>query len=167
MRLTRYSDYALRSLLFLALHPKDKLANISDIAKAYNISKSHLTKIIHQLALLGYVQSVRGKNGGIRINKDPKEINIGTLVRHTEAGFEIVECFESNNATIKPDTLQSIPMVNVLEQQPTKCVISPVCELKWVMAEATQAFVAVLDGYTLADMMTNSDKLRQYLQINR
>ena len=78
MKLTNYSDYALRSLIYLAVTPKDgELANIDDIAQAYDISKSHLTKIIHQLGKLGYIESVRGKGGGIRLAKDPSEINIG------------------------------------------------------------------------------------------
>lgn len=83
MRLTNYSDYALRSLIYLAVRPTpETLANISDIASSYHISKSHLTKIIHQLGQLGYIESVRGKGGGIRLAVAPKDINLGVLIKH-------------------------------------------------------------------------------------
>ncbi len=94
MRLTHYSDYALRSLIYLATKPNSEaLANISDIADSYNISKSHLTKIVHHLGKLGYIESVRGKNGGIRLGMPASDINIGALIRQTECDFKIVECF--------------------------------------------------------------------------
>ncbi len=82
MRITQYSDYALRTLIYLAVKPdKYSLANIQDIADSYGISKNHLTKIVHQLSRLGLIESMRGKNGGIRLAKNPKDINIGTVLR--------------------------------------------------------------------------------------
>ena len=94
MKLTHYSDYALRSLIYLAVKPEPQaLANISDIANSYQISKSHLTKIIHQLGQLGYIETIRGKNGGIRLARLPKEINLGVLIKQIEPDFALVECF--------------------------------------------------------------------------
>ncbi|OBX61476.1 Rrf2 family transcriptional regulator [Moraxella lacunata] len=162
MKLTNYSDYALRSLIYLAVTPKDgELANIEDIAQAYDISKSHLTKIIHQLGKLGYIESVRGKGGGIRLAKDPSEINIGRLIRHTESDFGILECLDDNSK----NTDGKISLVNIGDDT-NSCVISPACRLKGVFYKAMLAFVAVLDGYTLADVLVNDKELLTLLDKN-
>ncbi|OPH39727.1 Rrf2 family transcriptional regulator [Moraxella equi] len=162
MKLTNYSDYALRSLIYLAVTPKDgELANIDDIAQAYDISKSHLTKIIHQLGKLGYIESVRGKGGGIRLAKDPSEINIGRLIRHTESDFGILECLDDNSK----NTDGKISLVNIGDNA-NSCVISPACRLKGVFYKAMLAFVAVLDGYTLADVLVNDKELLTLLDKN-
>lgn len=145
MRLTSYTDYALRSLIFLAVHSDRPLVNISDIADTYGISKSHLTKVIHQLATLGYVSSVRGKGGGIRLGIAPDRINIGKLVRQTEADFAMVECLAKSS------------------DKKTACVIAPACTLKGVIAEATKAFLHSLDQYTLADIIKDPEAVRLYL----
>ena len=188
MRLTNYSDYALRSLIYLATKPEPYLlANISDIAVSYHISKSHLTKIIHQLGQLGYIESVRGKNGGIRLARAPKDINLGVLIKEIEPDFALVECFATSRTTVdaadkqtnKQDVEQGIEinehstnMVNEItlinehersKQQTLGCVISPVCQLKGVFFEALTAFIAVLDRYTLADVITNKDELAALL----
>ncbi|MEC5211194.1 Rrf2 family nitric oxide-sensitive transcriptional repressor [Psychrobacter sp. PL15] len=191
MRLTNYSDYALRSLIYLAVKPeRGVLANISDIARSYDISKSHLTKIIHQLGQLGYIHSVRGKNGGIRLARDPKDINLGVLIKQIEPDFDLVECF----ATTLPNTDNSIngitgstnhdttydnsygeantpglPLTLIDETavkgQNTKagCAISPACQLKGVFFEALTAFITVLEGYTLADIISNEVELANLL----
>lgn len=162
MKLTNYSDYALRSLIYLAVTPKDgELANIDDIAQAYDISKSHLTKIIHQLGKLGYIESVRGKGGGIRLAKDPSEINIGRLIRHTESDFGILQCLDDNSK----NTDGKISLVNIGDNA-NSCVISPACRLKGVFYKAMLAFVAVLDGYTLADVLVNDKELLTLLDKN-
>ncbi|MBA9025141.1 RrF2 family transcriptional regulator [Peribacillus huizhouensis] len=141
MRLTSYSDYSLRVLLYLAINKPDQLVTIKEISEAYSISSNHLMKIIYNLGKMGYIETVRGRNGGIRLDKNPEEINIGTLVRKTEEDFYLVECFngEGNN-----------------------CVISPVCSLKHMLNEALQAFFSVLDQYTLSDMVMNKLVLREY-----
>ena len=126
MRLTRYTDYALRVLLYLGARP-DRLSSIGEIARAYDISQNHLMKVVNDLANAGYVASVRGRSGGIRLGRAPDEINIGAVVRHTEDGFEVVDC--------------------------STCVIAPVCGLTRVLDDAVRAFLAVLDSYTLADLM--------------
>ncbi|WP_352337644.1 Rrf2 family transcriptional regulator [Psychrobacter sp. 16-MNA-CIBAN-0192] len=188
MRLTNYSDYALRSLIYLATKPDPYLlANISDIANSYNISKSHLTKIIHQLGQLGYIDSVRGKNGGIRLARAPEDINLGILIKQIEPDFALVECFATSRMTVdatnkspnKQESTQSVEqsigknqpstivtdeiiLINEHErsnQQALGCVISPVCQLKGVFFEALTAFITVLERYTLADVITNKDEL--------
>ncbi|WP_350557598.1 Rrf2 family transcriptional regulator [Psychrobacter sp. CAL346-MNA-CIBAN-0220] len=179
MRLTNYSDYALRSLIYLAVKPAPQtLANISDIADSYNISKSHLTKIIHQLGQLGYIDSVRGKNGGIRLAMAPKDINLGILIKQIEPDFALVECFAEKlpdsdginyNASHdeRYDTAKSpgLPLTLIDETAVTAnkstsgCVISPVCQLKGVFFEALTAFITVLERYTLADIINNKAEL--------
>ena len=173
MKLTNYSDYALRSLIYLAVKPEPHLlANISDIADSYHISTSHLTKIIHQLGQLGYIDSVRGKNGGIRLARAPKDINLGVLIKQIEPDFDLVECFatpvtgrangaDNNNArTIeRPITL----IDDTIDKPKLGCVITPACQLKAVFFEALVAFIQVLERYTLADIINNKDELAQLL----
>ncbi|SNT69663.1 Rrf2 family transcriptional regulator [Psychrobacter sp. LV10R520-6] len=187
MRLTNYSDYALRSLIYLAVKPEPQtLANISDIARSYDISKSHLTKIIHQLGQLGYIDSVRGKNGGIRLARAPKDINLGVLIKQIEPDFALVECFatklpsndETTDGTNHDTTYDNghdeaktpgLPLTLIDELAVTEnnaksgCVISPACQLKGVFFEALTAFINVLEGYTLADIINNEDELRRLL----
>ncbi len=154
MRLTNYSDFALRTLMYLAVVPKNgALANISDIADSYHISKSHLTKVVHQLGKLGYIDSIRGKGGGIRLAKAPETINLGILIRQIEPDFELVECF-GKSATIKSE---------LIYQEGIGCVISPDCQLKGVFSEALSAFITVLERYTLADIIQNDAKLTALL----
>lgn len=163
MKLTNYSDYALRSLIYLAVIPKDgELANIDDIAHAYNISKGHLSKIIHQLGKLGYIQSVRGKGGGICLAKDPSKINIGKLIRHTESDFGILQCLDDNSK----NTNNKISLVNISDDA-SGCTIFPACHLKGVFHKAMLAFVDVLDSHTLADILVNDNELLALLDKNR
>lgn len=141
MRLTHFTDYSIRVLLYLTVH-NDKLVNIKDIAEAYGISKNHLMKIIYQLGKLGYIDTIRGRNGGIRLAKIPSEINIGELVRETEEDFNIVECFSSNHEG---------------------CPITSICTLKGVLNQALYSFLQVLDGYTLEDISQNKIMLMEML----
>lgn len=144
MHITRYTDYSLRVLIYLALQ-QERLATIQEIADSYDISKNHLMKVVHQLTLKGYIESVRGKNGGLRLHRQPDDINIGVLVRETEQDLNLVECFSSNN----------------------KCCITPVCGLKNILAEALKAFLETLDQYTLADILPERQRpqLLRLLQI--
>lgn len=145
MRLTNYSDYSLRVLIYLSTEPNEKLVNIKDIAEAYDISKNHLMKIIYNLGKMGYIETIRGRNGGIRLAKLPSDINIGELIRKTEEDFHIVECFEHNN----------------------KCVITPVCSLKHIFNKALDQFLQVLDQYTLEDIVQNNFMLKEYFDLNK
>jgi len=130
MHITRYTDYSLRVLLYLAVHTKD-LATIKMIADSYGISRNHLMKIVQHLSAKGYVEAVRGKNGGLRLADEPEQINIGKLVRDMEQGSPLVECFGADN----------------------ECVITPACQLKHILAEAMESFFKTLDQYSLADML--------------
>jgi Rrf2 family nitric oxide-sensitive transcriptional repressor len=128
VKLTRYTDYALRVLMHLAARP-ERLSSISEIARGYGISHNHLMKVVHDLRKNGYVAAVRGRSGGIRLGRRASEINIGDVVRHTEEGFDLVNC--------------------------AACVIAPACGLTGVLAQALGAFMRVLDGYTLADLVAD------------
>ncbi|GCE08970.1 Rrf2 family transcriptional regulator [Dictyobacter aurantiacus] len=144
MRLTQYTDYALRTLMYLANLPEGDLSSIQEITTAYNISNNHLVKVVHQLGKLGYVETLRGRGGGIRLAQAPQEINIGQLVRQTEEDFYLVECFNAEK---------------------NHCFITPECQLRSVFAEAMQAFLAVLDSYTLADIARNQLLAQHIIQI--
>jgi Rrf2 family nitric oxide-sensitive transcriptional repressor len=92
MRLTAYTDYSLRTLIFLAMN-REQLVTIQQIADAHGIAKNHLTKVVHRLGTLGYVETVRGRNGGLRLGREPADINLGEVVRHTETDFHMAPCF--------------------------------------------------------------------------
>jgi len=126
MRLTRYTDFALRVLLFLGRDP-GRLASIPEVSRAYGVSQSHLMKVVSDLVGAGYVESVRGRSGGIRLARPASEITIGALVRHTEADLDLLEC--------------------------ASCLIAPACGLTGMFDEALAAFLTVLDGYSLADAL--------------
>ncbi len=137
MRLTAYTDYTLRTLIFLALN-REKLVTIQDIADAHSISKNHLMKVVHHLGLSGMVETVRGRSGGLRLNQEPAEINVGQVVRNTETDFNMAECFDPAN---------------------TKCSYSANCALKGVLNTATEAYLDVLDRVTLENLVTKEKKL--------
>jgi len=142
MRLTNFSDYSIRVLLYLTIH-NEKLIQIQEIADAYSISKNHLMKIIYQLGKQGYIETIRGRNGGIRLAKQPDEINLGALIRDTEEDFNVVECFSKDHNT---------------------CPIASICTLKGVLNQALAAFFQVLDGYTLQDVSENKIDLSLLLK---
>ncbi|UOE95382.1 Rrf2 family transcriptional regulator [Alkalihalobacillus sp. LMS39] len=137
MQLTTFTDYSLRLLLYLGTLQSNQLGNIKHIAKVYNISENHLSKIVHELSKLGMIETIRGRNGGMRLAHQPRQINIGFVVRQTE-DLQIVECFDYDSNT---------------------CFISPVCQLKHVLSEALEAYLKVLDAYTLEDLLHNKETL--------
>lgn len=143
MRLTVFTDYTLRTLIYLALRP-DRLVTIADISEAYKISNNHLMKVVHQLALSGDVVTVRGQRGGLRLARSASEVNIGAVVRRSEADLEIVPCFGAHG----------------------ECTIQPDCVLAAAVNEALRAFMAVLDGYTLADIVRPRAALARLLRID-
>lgn len=136
MRLTLYTDYSLRVLIYLAFK-KDETVTISELADFYKISRNHLVKVVHQLGLSGYIQTTRGKKGGLKLARPAEEIVIGEVVRETEPDFDLLECF--NEST-------------------DQCVITHTCSLKSVLFDAQSTFLGVLDKYTLADTVKNSVK---------
>ncbi|MFO1379620.1 MAG: Rrf2 family transcriptional regulator [Chitinivorax sp.] len=141
MKLTAFSDYTLRVLMFLALRG-ERLATIPEIAAAYGISENHLMKVVHQLARSGVIESVRGKGGGIRLAQAPQAIRIGAIVRASEGAGPIVEC---------------------LSEQPDSCRIAPVCRLSGILVRAFEALYATLDEYTLADLVQQPQGLQAIL----
>jgi Rrf2 family nitric oxide-sensitive transcriptional repressor len=141
MRLTIYTDYTLRVLIQLAVRPHD-LTTIAEIADSYGISENHLMKVVHQLGVAGYIETVRGRNGGIRLLKRPDDINIGEIVRRMEPDFDLVPCFNASDA----------------------CVIEPACVLKDALGEARDAFLAALERHTLADLVAPRRKLAALLK---
>lgn len=130
MRLTTMTDYALRLLMYVAHHP-DRLCTVAEIAGAYGISQAHLMKITHQLGLAGFIETVRGKGGGMRLAAPPAAISLGAVVRAIEADFELVECFGSGN----------------------RCALTGYCRLAQILAGALDGFIGHLDHHTLADLV--------------
>jgi Rrf2 family nitric oxide-sensitive transcriptional repressor len=131
MQLTRFTDFSLRVLIHLGSHPETQ-ATVAALAAEHVISRHHLTHVVHQLGIKGYIETTRGKGGGFRLARRPELIRIGDVVRDMEPGFELAECFRPGDSG---------------------CRLMPACALKPVLAEAGRAFLAILDRYTLADLL--------------
>lgn len=142
MRLTMLSDYSLRVLMYLGAAP-DRLATIEEIARAYGISENHLMKVVHRLGQHGFVETVRGRGGGLRLKGEADKIRLGAVVRAVEEDFRIVECFGSDGC----------------------CRITNVCILRHVLDEALDAFLGVLDRWTLAELVARPKALARVLEI--
>lgn len=134
MQLTRYTDYAVRVLLHVGARDEGSLSSISEIADVYDISRNHLMKVVQDLGQAGFLTTVRGRGGGLKLGRAADEITIGQIVRHTETGFDLVDC--------------------------SSCIIAPACSLPRILNEATAAFLQVLDRYTLADVLSRRADLR-------
>ncbi len=145
MQLTRFTDYALRTLIYLALN-RDRLVIISEIAKTYDVSENHLMKIVHRLAQHGYIETQRGKGGGMRLARQPKDIPIGMVVRDTEENMDIAECFDPEKRA---------------------CPMLPECVLKTALISARTSFLAELDSYTVADLIANKKSMNKVVRITR
>lgn len=136
MQLTRYSDYSLRVLIYLAVRPEAR-ATIDEISQAYGISRAHLMKVVHELGRAGFLHTVRGRGGGFSLARPPEQIRVGEVIRHAEDKMELVECFAPG---------------------PSGCRIEPVCGLRGVFEEALDAFMEALDRRTLADLVARRRK---------
>lgn len=145
MNLKKYTDFALRVLIHAGLKRDGELVSIKEISEVFSISREHLRKIVYELNQEGLLETVRGRNGGVRLAKDPEEINVGEVVRHFENDFILLECFDKGC---------------------DYCVISPACKLKRALHEALQAFFQVLDNYTVADLLANDTELRHLMGID-
>jgi Rrf2 family nitric oxide-sensitive transcriptional repressor len=132
MHLTRYTDYAVRVLLYLAVKGEER-TTINEIAQTFSISRNHLMKIVQELNQKKYLTAIRGKSGGLLLGRPPETISLGALIRDTEHEMALAECFREDN----------------------KCVITPSCLLQPILAEALSAFLSVLDQYTLADLLAD------------
>lgn len=144
MKLTAFTDYSLRVLIYLAAQPQRR-ATIAQVAAAYDVSENHLVKVVHFLGKQGWLKNVRGKGGGLELALAPERIGLGQVVRQTE-GQAVAECFGENGGN---------------------CCIAPACRLRGVLGEAVTAFYAVLDRYTLADLATNRQELAKILFVPR
>ncbi len=131
MRLTALTDYALRLLMHVARYP-DRLCTIAEVAQAQHVSQTHLMKVTHQLALQGWLQTVRGKGGGMRLAHAPENIGIGAVIRSMEPSFALAECFNAEHSS---------------------CRMTGNCQLAGILDGALQAFMAHLDRFTLADLL--------------
>jgi Rrf2 family nitric oxide-sensitive transcriptional repressor len=145
MKLTSFTDYSLRVLIYLACEP-GRRATIAEIAAAFEVSENHLTKVVHFLGQAGWLVTVRGKGGGMGLAREAGEIVVGEVVRQTEGVDLPAECFDKAGNT---------------------CTIARVCRLHGVLQEAADAFHAVLDRYTLADLVHNRATLSRVLFIGR
>lgn len=141
VRLTTYSDYGLRLLTYLGLHP-ERACPVREIALAYGISENHLLKVVQELARAGFVETLRGPGGGVRLARPPRQIGLGAVIRTTEADLALVECFPGGAGG---------------------CVIAGACRLQGVLGEALEAFLAVLDRYSLGDLLARPAALRRRL----
>lgn len=137
-----YTDFSLRVLIYLGSKEPGTLSTVQEISSAYNISKNHLMKVTFELGKAGFIRTVRGRNGGIELADKPENINIGTVVRKMEDDFHLVECFDREH---------------------NRCPIAPVCGLRGVLGQALQAYLSVLDSYTLEDLLVNRQGLREIL----
>ena len=143
MELTFYTDYSLRVLMYLGLR-RPQLSMISGIAEDYRISRNHLMKVVHGLARGGFIRTYRGKGGGLILGRDPRDINIGALVRYTEGALKPAECFRGAD---------------------NRCAISGACRLAGILQEACDSFLATLDRYTLDDLLMRPAELRRRLAL--
>lgn len=137
MQLTTFTDYGLRTLMYLSAHPED-ISNVREISQHYHISRNHLVKVVHRLALLGYIETTKGKGGGIRITRGAHALRLGDIVTALESSMSIVECFNSETNT---------------------CTITENCKLQHCLHAATQAFIDVLNQYTLSDLVKDTEWL--------
>jgi len=144
MRLTQFTDYSLRVLIYLGLHT-DKRVTIDELTQAYGVSRHHLRSVVHKLATLGYIASTQGKGGGLTLALPADEINLRNIVESTENDFYIVECFN-------PDG--------------NACPIEPLCILKQALSEASLRFLDALESYTIEDLIKNKKgQLRRLLEV--
>jgi Rrf2 family transcriptional regulator, nitric oxide-sensitive transcriptional repressor len=143
MKLTSYSNYTMRVLMVAAARDP-QLTTVGEIAESFGISTPHVVKCVHQLGVWGYLETVRGNRGGFRLAKRPEKIGVGEVIRRTEAGFIMVECFDPETNT---------------------CPIIAKCKLRAALRRATDAFLAELDGLTLADIASNGSQLLRALEL--
>jgi Rrf2 family nitric oxide-sensitive transcriptional repressor len=142
VHLTQFSDYSLRLVIHLACHP-ERVISVDEISRAFGISRHHLVKVVQALTDLEIVEAQRGRGGGMRLAKRPSDINIGWLIRRTEPHLNLVECFDPGTNT---------------------CPIASVCGLKGALHRAQQAFLHVLDEYSLEQILTRRAELATLLQ---
>ena len=143
MELSRFTDYSLRVLIYAAAKAPEKIT-LGELTRAYRISRHHLVKIVHHLGKLGYLDNKRGRNGGIYLGRNPEQVSVGDVVRRTETHMNLVECFSPKN---------------------NACRLFFSCRLMGTLIEARDAFLGVLDSYTLADVASNKRSILNLLRL--
>ncbi len=136
MRLSTFTDYGLRCLMYLASLPPEQLSSVAEVSEAYNISKNHIVKVVGQLNKAGYIKAIRGKNGGVYLALKPEDINVGKVIRHLEKNLDGVDCSTSD------------------------CQLVQCCKLKQAVAIAMEAFIETMENYTLADLILPQVKVQ-------
>lgn len=142
MQITRYTDYSLRVLIFLSFQEEGQRLTITNISDHFKIPRNHLVKVVHKLGKLNYIHTTRGKNGGLRLQAPADQIHIGKVVRHMENTLDVIDC-----------------------NSPSPCPLTPGCTLKSILQQATNAFLDVLDQYTIADLQHKPDQLKTLLNM--
>lgn len=145
MRLTLHTDYALRVLMYVSVKG-DGWATIQEIVERFDVSRGHLMKVVHRLGRRGYLQTVRGKRGGLSLARKPAQISVGAVVRDMEEELGVLGCLQGNKGY---------------------CRIEACCVLRSALRDATNAFLATLDGYTLADLVRPRQRLGRLLALDR
>lgn len=144
MRLTQFTDYSLRVLIYLGLH-RDNRVTIDELTQAYGVSRHHIRSVVHKLSTLGYVDSTQGKGGGLTLAMDTKDISVREVVENTENDFYIVECFNPDGSS---------------------CPIEPMCVLKQALSKASLSFLQALGKYTIEDLIKNKKgQMRELLEV--
>ena len=144
MRLTQFTDYALRTLMYLEVY-SDRKCTVKEISNIYNISYNHMVKVVHSLSRCGYIQSFKGKGGGIILLDAVRRMTLREIIETLEPDLDLVECFSQNG----------------------QCCITPVCRLKNILAEAHNAFMQELDKYKLADIASNQKELLSIFEYDK
>lgn len=144
MQLTLLTDFSLRTLIYVALKPQGELSTVTEVAEALDISRNHLVKVVHRLGRAGFLHTVQGKNGGIRLGKAAGEIGLGDVIREMEPTLSPVDCNKPSG----------------------RCRLLPSCELRHILQDASAAFMAVLDRYTLADLLNEPARMVKLVGIN-
>lgn len=137
MQITRFTDYGLRTLMYVAAR-SENIASVKEVSDHYGISRNHLVKVVHRLSQLGYIETTKGKGGGIKIAKGTEKLRLGELIKQLEPNMNMVECFDAKTNT---------------------CRITGSCQLKHYLFEATQSFINTMNKYTLADTVQNKELL--------
>ena len=143
MQLTKQTDYSLRILMYLGVH-RERLCTIKQICETYNLSTGHIMKLVHELGKRGYIETIRGRSGGIRLAAEPKDLNIGEIVRFTEKNLELVECFQAEGSD---------------------CPLTKFCVLSDALQRALDNFFSTLDEYSLQDLIRTPTQLREALGV--
>ncbi len=143
MQLTQFTDYSLRVLMYLAVRP-ERLGRIEEISESYGISRGHVMKVVRGLSQHGFIDSLRGRGGGIRLAREASDIGLGEVVRATEENLALVECLSADGGN---------------------CAVQPACKLQFALAAALEAFFVVLDDYTIEDLVKRRGALIRLLEI--